>query len=94
MQDYDHFIQHPDELMKRLHFLTALHGKEKIHHWQDLANQHAMANLVRELLESHYDPAYLRSIGRNFPQLERTPVTELRGIAAADFNELARQLMR
>lgn len=93
MQDYAYFVSRPDELIKRLHYLTALHGKEKIRHWQDLVNQHALAGLVHELLETHYDPAYLRSISRNFPQLTNTPITQLPGIARQDFDQLAQQLM-
>ena len=93
MHEYAFFVQQPEELMKRLHYLTALHGKEKIRHWQDMVNQRQMMELVRELLESHYDPAYLRSISRNFPQLDKVPATHLTGITELDFLNLARQLM-
>jgi len=93
MEDYAYFTTEPVELMKRLHYLTSLHGKEKIHHWQDLVNQNQMAELVRDLLAQHYDPAYLRSIGRNFPKLNMAPAVNLAGITEADFLQLARQLM-
>jgi tRNA 2-selenouridine synthase len=93
MHEYAFFVQQPDELMKRLHYLTALHGKEKIRHWQDMVNQQQMMQVVRELLESHYDPAYLRSISRNFPQLSNVSATHLAGITESDFSALAHQLM-
>jgi len=92
MQDYAYFTSEPAELMKRLNYLTALHGKQKILHWQELANQNLMPELVRELLEQHYDPSYLRSIGRNFPQLGASPVLQLHGITDQDFLQLAHQL--
>ncbi len=93
MEDYAFFIQNPDELIKRLNYLIPLHGKSKIQHWRDLANQSNMVDLVRELLESHYDPAYLRSISRNFPQIVESVPTSLHGITEQDFLQLAHQLM-
>jgi len=93
MQDYAHFISRPDQLIKRLHYLTALHGKEKIRHWEELVNHNLLAELVHELLDTHYDPAYLRSITRNFPQLTQTPITQLNGITGQDFLHMAQQLM-
>ncbi|MET3105312.1 tRNA 2-selenouridine synthase [Oxalobacteraceae bacterium GrIS 2.11] len=94
MEEYAYFVEQPVQLMKRLNYLTALHGKEKIFLWQQLVDQNLMAELVRELLESHYDPAYLRSIGRNFPQLVAAPVTNLPGITKQDFLALAHQLLQ
>lgn len=93
MQEYVYFVDQPGELVKRLHYLTALHGKDKIRHWQDLADQNSLDLLVRELLVEHYDPAYLRSIGRNFPQLDVAPVHYLSGITDQDFLRLALELM-
>jgi len=92
LEDYAYFNSRPDELIKRLGYLTIQHGKEKINHWKNLAEQHLMTELVHELLKNHYDPAYLRSIGRNFPQLVNTPPTRLQGISDQDFSQLARQL--
>ena len=52
-----------------------------------------MVELVHDLINTHYDPSYLRSIGRNFPQLSQTIPTQLAGIKEADFILLARQLL-
>jgi tRNA 2-selenouridine synthase len=93
MQDYAHFVTQPTELMRRLQFLTPLHGKEKINRWRNLSDQGLLADLVHELINTHYDPTYLRSIQRNFPQLGQTPVTHLTGIAERDFLALAQELM-
>jgi len=93
MQEYVFFVEQPVELMRRLQYLTPLHGKEKIQHWQQLVNQNRMHDLVRELLVDHYDPAYLRSIGRNFPQLNVAPVLQLSGMTNQDFARLADQLL-
>lgn len=93
MQDYAHFIEQPGELIARLQFLTPLHGKQKIQQWQSLIEQNMMVELVHDLINTHYDPSYLRSIGRNFPQLSQTIPTQLAGIKEADFILLARQLL-
>ncbi|PRC92236.1 tRNA 2-selenouridine(34) synthase MnmH [Solimicrobium silvestre] len=93
MQDYAYFISQPNELMKRLHYLTPLHGKEKIRHWQNLSEQDLLHDLVQELIEVHYDPSYLRSIERNFPQLGGMPTIHLNGIAELDFLQLAERLL-
>ena len=92
MDDYAFFVAYPGELSKRLEYLLALHGKEKISRWQTMALQQELPDLVRELLEQHYDPAYLRSISRNFPQLVNAPETTLTGIDEQDFMQMAKQL--
>jgi tRNA 2-selenouridine synthase len=57
-----------------------------------MANRGAMAELVDQLLEEHYDPAYLRSIERNFVQFAKAEVVALQDIAADDFVAAARRL--
>jgi tRNA 2-selenouridine synthase len=47
-----------------------------------LANGGAMPELVDQLLVEHYDPAYLRSIDRNFVQFGQAEVLELKDIAS------------
>jgi tRNA 2-selenouridine synthase len=51
-----------------------------------------MPELVDQLLVEHYDPAYLRSIDRNFTQFTQAQVVELADIAEADFLKAARDL--
>jgi len=68
MQDYAHFVLKPALLNTQLDCLIAMHGHEKIGRWQAMALSGQMEALVSELLIDHYDPAYLRSIGRNFAQ--------------------------
>ena len=47
---------------------------------------------VDQLLVEHYDPAYLRSIDRNFVQFPKAEVLELNDIAEQDFVAAARRL--
>lgn len=92
MQDYEHFCADPATLNAQLEHLVQLHGREKITAWHDMANSGAMPELVAQLLEQHYDPAYLRSIDRNFVAYPKAEVLELKDIAKDDFLAAARHL--
>lgn len=92
MEDYHHFASDPATLNTQLDCLVKLHGAEKIARWHALANSAMMPELVDELLLDHYDPAYLRSIERNFAQYAQAEVLALDDIGKADFLKAARQL--
>jgi len=92
MEDYRHYTQDAGPLNEQLGYLASLHGNEKISNWQSLASEGRMAELVDALLAEHYDPAYTRSIERNFPRIADAQVLELPGIAPADLLAAARQL--
>ena len=92
MEDYTHFCANPAAHNGQLEHLVQLHGREKIAAWHGMANSGRMAELVDQLLVEHYDPAYLRSIDRNFVQYPQAQVVELSDIAPGDFEALAREL--
>lgn len=72
-EEYQHFLADHDALGRQLDCLTRLLGRERIAHWKQLAASGAWDELVGELLLAHYDPAYARSLGRNYaaaPQAE------------------------
>jgi tRNA 2-selenouridine synthase len=92
IEDYDHFMHDPALLNAQLEHLVQLHGRARIDAWHAMANGGQMATLVDELLVDHYDPAYLRSIDRNFAQFGAAQVVELGDIGEADFLKAARML--
>jgi len=92
MEDYEHFARDPQALNGQLDHLVLLHGRAKIDAWHALANTGAMPELVDQLLVEHYDPAYLRSIDRNFVQYGQARVLELSDIAEQDFIKAAQTL--
>ncbi|MES2298384.1 MAG: tRNA 2-selenouridine(34) synthase MnmH [Pseudomonadota bacterium] len=92
MEDYQHFTINPAELNTQLDCLLKMYGREKINSWHDLANSGRMPELVAELLEQHYDPAYLRSIDRNFTQFASAELVELDDISPQHFLDAARSL--
>jgi tRNA 2-selenouridine synthase len=93
MEDYAHFVHDAAPLNAQLSHLTDLHGHQKIGRWHALAEAGEMHTLVDELLAEHYDPAYLRSIGRNFVLYEQAEALTLDGIDEAAMERAALRLI-
>lgn len=93
-QEYAHYVSAPTQLNTQLGYLVQLHGREKISAWQTMAEHGDIPALVAALLEQHYDPAYQRSIGRNFVQFEHARLLPLDGIDAAAFECAASTLLK
>jgi len=94
MEDYAHFVERPEALAAKLDCLAPLHGAERIDAWKDHLGRGEWNALVRELLESHYDPAYRRSLFRNYVDAQAAAPVEVRDISRAGFVTLARRLAR
>lgn len=92
MQDYAHFVARPEALVAKLELLRDLHGAERIDSWKSLLGNGRWHELVRDLLESHYDPAYRRSLSRNYRDANTAPALEVRDISPSGFLALARAL--
>lgn len=69
MEDYRHLIDAPTKLVTLLQMLARYHGRERIEHWITLVQTQSFAALVEELLTLHYDPSYLRALGKNYARL-------------------------
>ncbi len=92
IEDYQHFACNAPALNAQLEFLVQLHGRERIERWQSMATAGDMPELVEELLVDHYDPAYLKSIHRNFVQYDKAIEIALADISPASFLAAARKL--
>lgn len=92
--EYIHFVDDPALLSRQLACLIPLHGKDTIARWQSMAAAGEMHALVEELLACHYDPAYLRSINRNFVHFSSARLLELPDISDAAFTAAAQTLMK
>lgn len=75
IDDYDHFVRDTEAFCARLDALRVLRGKETVARWQGLARGGQIAEVVRELLELHYDPIYLQSMRRNFAGFAQPALT-------------------
>jgi tRNA 2-selenouridine synthase len=94
LDEYRHFVDDRAALEAQLDCLVALHGREKIGAWKDLARRGEWREFVGRLLTEHYDPAYRRSSVRNFAGLaaaRRVPVAEAKETA---FAQAAQRLLR
>jgi tRNA 2-selenouridine synthase len=91
-EDYAHFESRPQALAEKLDCLAPLHGASRISQWKALLEAGDWDSLVRDLLESHYDPAYRKSLFRNYRGAQDAAVVEVRDISRAGFLALARRL--
>ncbi|MFZ6691448.1 tRNA 2-selenouridine(34) synthase MnmH [Undibacterium sp. SXout20W] len=93
MEEYAHFVADPDQLNHQLDFLTHLHGKEKILLWKKQALTGEIRAVVQSLLEEHYDPAYNKSIARNFSQFVDARQLRQSSLRPQDFELSAKEIM-
>jgi tRNA 2-selenouridine synthase len=93
MQDYAHFVRDPALLSARLDSLREVRGHELVGQWQQALQQGRLENTVTSLLSEHYDPIYLKSMGRNFARFDIAPGLMVRSGEAADLASAAVQAM-
>jgi tRNA 2-selenouridine synthase len=93
LEEYSHFVSEPLALGRKLELLGDLHGAERIERWKEQLAQGRWEPLVADLLESHYDPAYRRSLSRNYRGAELAQPLEVRDTGAAGFRALARSIL-
>ena len=91
-EDYGHFERNLDAMMGRLRFLRPLIGGEEFGRWESLAAKRRAPELFQRLMEAHYDPAYARSIGKNYPLIDMASKVELNRLDRESLLETARQL--
>jgi tRNA 2-selenouridine synthase len=92
MEDYDFFVKDVEAFCERLDALRALRGNETVKSWQTSAREGRIAEVVRELLERHYDPVYSHSMQRNFSGFDEAPVVEPASREPSALQGVARQL--
>jgi tRNA 2-selenouridine synthase len=87
MEDYAFFVKDPDFFCKRLDVLKDLRGKAVIENWKTRVHSGHVEDVVRELLELHYDPGYATSTQRNYRQFEAGYV--ITALHRSDLNDTA-----
>lgn len=90
--EYTHFLADAESLVGLLERLVPLHGKARVSSWQALAQAGDWDAFVAELLLTHYDPAYRKSMRGHYPSFETAPGYAAPGITEEAFQTLARQL--
>ena len=76
-EDYGHFETYPEILIEKLRYLRPLIGSAEFSEWEALVERREIPQLFERLMRSHYDPAYRRSILRNYPNIDEAPVLRL-----------------
>ena len=66
LEDYAFLGADPELFCRLLDGLVALRGRETVLHWQQRARAGALAEVFLDLMHSHYDPGYERSMQANF----------------------------
>lgn len=94
LRDYAYFLADPVWLLDRLDRLVELHGRETVNRWRELVAQRQWPELVGALLAEHYDPAYFKSMQRNFARLDAAHVVELPNIDNMALSTLATTLLQ
>ena len=94
LDDYGHFLADPDALKAQLDCLVALYGRETIDAWKALADRGAFAELVGALLTDHYDPAYRRSMDRNYAGLAAAPTVRPPNLQPQEIARAAAEISR
>jgi tRNA 2-selenouridine synthase len=92
-EEYQHFVQDAAVLNEQLARLTAHYGAAQVLEWQTQATAGDWSALVEMLLLKHYDPAYEKSLGRNYVKINEAVNLNLIDISAAGFFALAQQTL-
>jgi tRNA 2-selenouridine synthase len=92
-EDYAHFLNDIELLGQKLDCLTVIQGRERVEHWKALARTREWNDLVSELLIHHYDPAYTRSLDRNYANVLSATTLFLPAADPEALSRLARQLL-
>ncbi|HEY2863133.1 MAG TPA: tRNA 2-selenouridine(34) synthase MnmH [Casimicrobiaceae bacterium] len=91
--EYAHFLRCPVPLLERLRPLIALYGRAAYARWEALAKGGEWDALIGELLETHYDPLYGRSLARHFAAAVPSAAFNLRDCSPSGFASLAAEVL-
>ena len=92
IDDYAHFLEHPAQLLSRLAHVQDRHSKDRVDQWHtDIAAGNWQA-FVEDILQAHYDPAYDKSMERNYGKLNAAHVVSMDD-NTPDFDAAARQML-
>jgi tRNA 2-selenouridine synthase len=88
-EEYQHLITDTPFLFGKLDCLKGLQSNDQIEKWRTLAQDAQWQTFVEDLLINHYDPAYDRSMFRNFTQAANAQSVEAVDISQSGFAKVA-----
>lgn len=92
-EDYDHFIANPTTLKETLDHLRRIRGHEQVDLWHDQIDQGKWKELLRSILEDHYDLSYRRPGSPDSVYSEPESRLPLPSAAPSDLSNAARELI-
>jgi tRNA 2-selenouridine synthase len=92
LAEYTHFTQDQALLFTQLDCLLDLHGQKVIADWKLLASDLRWPEFVEATLAQHYDPAYYKSMKRNYVQLPTATEVQLSAADATSIESAAAQI--
>jgi tRNA 2-selenouridine synthase len=93
MSEYGHYLSDPRDLKSKLAMLKGLHSDDTIERWFQLIDGQHWKELVADLLQNHYDPAYHRATLKNFPQLPEARTIRPTRLDGDSLRSIAAQVM-
>ena len=93
-EEYVHLIDNRELLFYKLDCLKALHSPQQIDAWKRLANAAKWDDFIDSMLSNHYDPAYQRSMFKNYVNARNAVALETIDISAHGFTTLGATLRR
>jgi tRNA 2-selenouridine synthase len=87
LQEYRHLLDDAGWLRHKLLRLAALHSRDTVNAWLGRIDAGDWPALVEDLLASHYDPAYRRSIAAHYPAASQ--VVRLDDLAPSSLDRIA-----
>ncbi len=91
---YPHFEEDREGLHQRLERLVPLYQDKRVAAWRSLADAGRWDEMVEHLLLEHYDPAYQRSMGRNYRRVADGAVIAIPSWSENALAEAAQALLR
>jgi tRNA 2-selenouridine synthase len=92
--EYQHLLKEPAWLKTLLLRLTALHSRDTVGRWIAQIDAGDWQTLVTDLLTTHYDPSYLRSMEMNYPGMGDAGLLEVPELDDPGFDSAASALLR
>ena len=87
---YKHFTHNSALLKDKLNLLRRSYSNAQLQHWHDLIDEQQWPAFVQSLLEEHYDPAYRRSMKRQYTHIQQQH--QLPDLSATSLEQLVNQL--
>ncbi|MBU0688721.1 MAG: tRNA 2-selenouridine(34) synthase MnmH [Gammaproteobacteria bacterium] len=93
MEEYQHFVDDPETLIKKIEILKPFHGAKRIEEWEQLIRSGNFNTLVDELLALHYDPGYQRSHNSHYGDMEHAHLVQLTDTSIPAMRQAASTLL-